>query len=259
MKKMKGVLAMEPSSYAGYEDPRTRFKHQSLMQDYEELQKDAEAMKKKLQMMKQKKSTLLAEVRFLSRRYKYLMGNQSMNSRQKQDVVRTHNFETQRTNIMKGRSYSKKESALRINHALDLNQKERINHGMEDTLRKSAPKFDLNQKARALSGKEATLQKPTPNFDLNQKERIQIVKESSTKRKSTPVFDLNQISREEEEEFQANCEPLRIEEPNKSLLRGGNDEQHSDMKLLVCRTIGNGSNRSGKRKITWQDQVALRV
>ncbi|VVA22292.1 PREDICTED: unknown [Prunus dulcis] len=180
------------------------------------------------------------------------MGNQSMNSRQKQDVVRTHNFETQRTKIMKGRSYSKKESALRINQ-------ERINHGMEDTLRKSAPKFDLNQKVRALSGKEATLQKPTPNFDLNQKERIQIVKESSTKRKSTPVFDLNQISREEEEEFQANCEPLRIEEPNKSLLRGGNDEQHSDMKLLVCRTIGNGSNRSGKRKITWQDQVALRV
>ncbi|CAL8097281.1 unnamed protein product [Prunus armeniaca] len=29
---MKGVLAMEPSSYAGNEDPRTRFKHQSLMQ-----------------------------------------------------------------------------------------------------------------------------------------------------------------------------------------------------------------------------------
>lgn len=70
-------------------------------------------------------------------------------------------------------------------------------------------------------------------------------------------FVLSQL--EEEEEFQANCEPLRKEEPNKSILRGGNDEQHNDMKLLVCRTIGNGSNRSGKRKITWQDQVALRV
>lgn len=45
----------------------------------------------------------------------------------------------------------------------------------------------------------------------------------------------------------------------KSLLRGGNDEQHNDMKLLVCRNIGNGPNRAGKRKITWQDQVALRV
>ncbi|CAL9000089.1 unnamed protein product, partial [Prunus brigantina] len=31
MKKMTGFLAMEPSSYADNEDPRT-FKHQSLMQ-----------------------------------------------------------------------------------------------------------------------------------------------------------------------------------------------------------------------------------
>ena len=37
MKKMKGVVAMEPPPM--YEDPRTRFKHQSLMQDYEELDK----------------------------------------------------------------------------------------------------------------------------------------------------------------------------------------------------------------------------
>ena len=39
MKKMKGVVAAEPSSYALYQDSRARFKHQSLMQDYEELQK----------------------------------------------------------------------------------------------------------------------------------------------------------------------------------------------------------------------------
>lgn len=60
--------------------------------------------------------------------------------------------------------------------------------------------------------------------------------------------------------MQGNCEqPLRREEPMKSVLRSGSDEQHSDMKLLACRSIGNGSNRTGKRKITWQDQVALRV
>lgn len=38
MKKMKGVV-MESSPYAVYEDPKTRFKHQSLLQDFEELQK----------------------------------------------------------------------------------------------------------------------------------------------------------------------------------------------------------------------------
>lgn len=39
MKKMKGVIAMESSPYALYKDPRNRFKHQSLLQDFEELQK----------------------------------------------------------------------------------------------------------------------------------------------------------------------------------------------------------------------------
>ncbi|KAM1154977.1 hypothetical protein EV1_025697 [Malus domestica] len=254
MKKMKVVVS------DAVEDQRTRFKHQSLMQDYEELQKDADAMKKKLQMMKQKKSTLVAEVRFLRRRYNYLMGNQSTHTRPKQDVVKTHNLDTQRVTYLKGKSSSKKESASRCPlPALDLNKKEKVKHGMEDIVRKPPPKFDLNLNARALGGKEATLRTPTPNFDLNKKERVQSGKDTA-KRKSTPVFDLNQISREEEEEeFQANYESMRMEEPNKTLHRGGNDDQHNDMKLLACRTIGSGSNRSGKRKITWQDQVALRV
>lgn len=45
MKNMKGVVvgsSMEKSkapSFAVYEDPRARFRHQSLMQDYEELLK----------------------------------------------------------------------------------------------------------------------------------------------------------------------------------------------------------------------------
>lgn len=37
MKKMKGIAAMESSLV--FEYPRSRFKHQSLMQDYEELEK----------------------------------------------------------------------------------------------------------------------------------------------------------------------------------------------------------------------------
>lgn len=62
-----------------------------------------------------------------------------------------------------------------------------------------------------------------------------------------------------DEELQSDSEPSRMEEPKKSLLRGGSDEQLNDMKLSICRNMGNGSNRAGKRKISWQDQVALRV
>ncbi|XP_050386123.1 uncharacterized protein LOC126802500 [Argentina anserina] len=242
---MKGVVAAEPSSYALYQDSRARFKHQSLMQDFEELQKDAETMKNRFEMMKQKRSILTAEVRFLRRRYKYMIGKQSMNPKPKQDLVQTQKFKVQRTDVSKGNNHSKKESALRY-------QRVRISNAMEVAKQKSTPNSDLNHKARTVSWKETTLHNSNPVIDLNQKEMILSGKES-TKRKNTPVFDLNQVSLEEEEEIQANCEP------NKSILRGGIDEQHSDMKLLVCRTIGNGSNRTGKRKITWQDQVALRV
>jgi hypothetical protein len=52
---------------------------------------------------------------------------------------------------------------------------------------------------------------------------------------------------------------LRTEELKISSMRGGSAELHNDMKLSACRNVGNGSSRAGKRKITWQDQVALRV
>ena len=39
MKKMKRVVSVEASPIVVYEDSRIRFKHQSLMQDYQELEK----------------------------------------------------------------------------------------------------------------------------------------------------------------------------------------------------------------------------
>ncbi|EXB24579.1 hypothetical protein L484_004168 [Morus notabilis] len=257
MKKMKKVVSLEASPYAVYEDARTRLKHQSLMQDYEELDKETDAMKNRLKVMEQKKLTLLAEVRFLKRRYKYLTEKQPMNQQMKRghSQEKSQNYENRSTSIAKKKTQSKKESAFRYPAIpLDLNQKERTYNGMEAPLQKPPPFLDLNQKVRTLNGKEVVpLQNSRPMFDLNQQERIHSGKEAA-KRKNAPYFDLNQISGEEEE-FQANKS-----EPLKGLLRNANtEEQHNDMKLLVCRNIGNGSNRAGKRKITWQDQVALRV
>ncbi|KAG6625593.1 uncharacterized protein LOC122299511 [Carya illinoinensis] len=252
MKKTKRAVVMESSPYDVYEDPRTRFKHQSLLQDFEELQKETEDMKKKLQMMKQKKLTLSAEVRFLRKRYKYLIANESSNQLPKQDFVQSPKFDIRRTSTTNRKNYSRKEAALRPPvPAPDLNRKERIYNVTEAHLQKPALVFDLNQKARTFNGKGAALQTSAPIFDMNQKERIFSGKDA-TKQQMTPVFDLNQISTEEE--LPTDSEPSR-----KSLLRGGSDEQHNDMKLSICRNIGNGSNRAGKRKISWQDQVALRV
>ncbi|KAK3189739.1 hypothetical protein Dsin_029300 [Dipteronia sinensis] len=264
MKKMKGVVvagaaaSMEkPPPYPVYEDSRTRFRHRTLLQDYDELYKDTEARKRKLQMMKQKKMTLLDEVRFLRRRQRYLIANQSSRTASEQNSVQPQNLQIQRKKVTNKKNCSRKEAALAHPAlGLDLNQKGKLYDGKEATLRNPIPVFDLNQKLKTFRVKEPALRHSPPVLDLNQKERIYGVKEAT--QNMTPVFDLNQISREEEE-LQCIGEPWRVEESKRSLIRGGSDEQLNDMKLSACRNIGNGTNRTGKRKITWQDQVALRV
>ncbi|XP_059635715.1 uncharacterized protein LOC132277890 [Cornus florida] len=302
-KKMKGV-ALDPSAYGVREDAKTRFKHQTLMQDYQELVKEAEAVRNKLETSKQRKLTLLAEVRFLRRRYKYLLEFKSPKPPKGRELRK--NTKKERINNRKEatlqklaptldlnekeRTFSGKEAAFwNSTPILDLKQKERIYSGKEPYLQNPTPifdlkqndlnqkgqmyggivdvfprptlAFDLNQKERLYSGKGATLQNRAPVLDLNQKERTYSEKEAAVQSRA-PIFDLNQISREEEEEeeFQDGCEPSRVEELKNCLIRSGSDEQQrNDLKLSVCRNVGNGSNRAGKRKISWQDQVALRV
>ncbi|MED6218812.1 hypothetical protein PIB30_030134 [Stylosanthes scabra] len=261
MKKMKGVaLPMESSRYEVFQDQRTRLRHQSLLQDYEDLQKDTEAMKRKLEATKQKKLILSAEVSFLRKRYKYLLKNSSPpKPQQKQVVLQSQKLKMQAPVIPKGRNYNRKESTSRLPNASPLNPKERVSNGIEASLPKTCHVFDLNQNARTFSRKVSSFQAPAtaPVLDLNHKDRIQNGKEAS-KKNITPFFDLNQISREEEE-LQGNSEPMMIEEPKRSTQRVVGDEQQNDIMLSACRNIGDGSNRTGKRKISWQDQVALRV
>lgn len=57
------------------------------------------------------------------------------------------------------------------------------------------------------------------------------------------VYEFGQV---EEEEYQDNCETVR-------------QDKLSDLKLSLCRNVGDSSNRVVKRKISWQDPVALRV
>uniref|UniRef100_A0A1D1Y0C9 Putative histone acetyltransferase HAC-like 1 n=1 Tax=Anthurium amnicola TaxID=1678845 RepID=A0A1D1Y0C9_9ARAE len=59
------------------DDARARSRHHGLMQDYEELLKDTAAKRKRLQMERRKKLDLSNEVKFLQRRYKYLIKNSS--------------------------------------------------------------------------------------------------------------------------------------------------------------------------------------
>ncbi|KAE8718893.1 hypothetical protein F3Y22_tig00109987pilonHSYRG00171 [Hibiscus syriacus] len=266
MKKMKGVgVAMENSPYGAYEDQR-RFKHQSLMQDFEDLHRETEAMRKKLMMMKERKLTLLAEVRFLRRRHKFLMQNRSSNAVPGRNFVQPRSTVARsKSNVMDNKLTGKEHRMRRLDTqclatGFDLNQKGKTGNEKETAFIHPCMMFDLNQKQhRNIYGKEeAVLQSSSPILDLNQRERLYSRKEA-TSRTMTPVFDLNQISREEEE-LQAMDNSMKIGEFKKSSIRIAGEEQHNDIKISACRNTGNGpNNRVRKRKISWQDQVALRV
>ncbi|KAE9608325.1 hypothetical protein Lalb_Chr08g0234281 [Lupinus albus] len=239
------------------EKERTRLRHKSLLQDYEDLQKETNGMRIKLQVAKQKKSMLAAEVRFLRQRYTYLMKNPSSKPQPTQDVSQLRNLKTEASIPSKSWSYRRKESTLRPPIASHLRTKQKNSNGVDFVLQKPARMFDLNQSARSLCKQDASFLSSAPSLELNHKNRIYAGKEA-TKNSVAPFFDLNQISTEEEE-LLGNVEPLRIDKSKRLTQIDEDEEQRNDIKLSVCRNIGSGSNRTGKRKISWQDQMALRV
>lgn len=307
-KKMKqAALVTSPAYACSYEDynyNKISSKHQVLLQEYHDLLKDADNMKNKLVNAKQRKLVLLAEVRFLRKRHKYLLKTRALNLPQEQHIT-----------IENQPKLSKKESALHKRETTqfklpplpDLKHKGRVYAGKEGAMKNMAPlpPLDLNRKVTPRPGKEAVASGLThqgldssyrkrissmkeagvPNVEtatsMNQNEkkyqggngngfgssRLQVFdlnqdtsfsgKETGLPTRGPPIFDLNEISMEEEE-VQNNYELM---EPIKKggLLKAGNEDQTTDMKLSLCRNAGEGSSRMGKRKISWQDPVALRV
>lgn len=204
MKKGKrSVMGSSPAStyYPVTEEARARFRHQSLLQDYEDLLKETEAKRKKLQKANEKKLKLLAEVKFLRRKYRCLSSNPSG-----------------KTPCRLNKKPQSSPSSLLL------------------TGRPSIPSFQLPAKDQSFTARDAT----TPS--------------------TAAVIDLNQVSLpigEEMDEYQISLEPAKADRLRKSPMEG--DAMANDLKLSICRDVGHGSNQVVKRKITWQDQVALRV
>ncbi|KAJ9557831.1 hypothetical protein OSB04_012445 [Centaurea solstitialis] len=219
---------------------RARFKHQTLLQDYLELQQETEAARNKLEAMKQKKQTLEAEVRFLRRRHKFLLKTKSSTPQQ----FKSQNFETtQFKKSKKEKGHTKKSATLpNLPPIHNLNQRGRVYTEKKNMVpSRPIPVFDMDQRVN-LHGVNLNQRVMGNNLSLvnefNQKEAVV--------QSRAPIFDLNQISMEEEDVQEG------FEDPRK--------EQHNDLKLSMCRNVGDGStSRSGKRKISWQDPVALRV
>ncbi|XP_072982266.1 uncharacterized protein [Typha latifolia] len=76
---------------------------------------------------------------------------------------------------------------------------------------------------------------------------------------SAVVLDLNRISlpNDEEMDCQVDWAPPKIEKSSRCAV--DEDTVSGDLKLSICRDVQKNPSRIGKRKITWQDQVALKV
>lgn len=163
-----------------------RFKHQYLLQDYQELLKETKDKKERLQKEMQKKLKLLAEVKFLRKKYQSLT----------------------KTKRQSHRILSPSKKVIRTPPVLP--SKERNFKSIEPSI-------------------------PTPR----------------------KLIDLNQVSLPNDEEtdaFGVEWEHMKMEK-----LRRFEAAMADDHKLSVCRAIGSSSNRLGKRRVSWQDQLALRV
>lgn len=279
---------MKRVAYGSYGDAKAMSKLQNLRQDYQELQKEVDSSRNKLENMKQRKGTLRAEVRFLRRRYRQLMESKSMTQERGKELVQQHNVEDHRKIIVKVKNPNKKEAALRGVPPVFKPNKIRVYSGNDISLQNKSPSNDPSQKGKHHTGKNATRFNPTTSrfnpklrlykgkevaphqspiamIDLNKQEKeynanglaatkhtpasVLDLNENDAKQpidqSRAPIFDLNQRL-VEEEEYQDNCEMAR-------------QDKLSDLKLSLCRNVGDNSNRVVKRKISWQDPVALRV
>ncbi|CAN8273400.1 unnamed protein product [Cochlearia groenlandica] len=211
-------------------DPKISFKHQSLLQDYHELLKETEYKMKKLEMMKQKRFTLMAEVRFLRRRYKDLNQDQTLETSPKKMLTlsESKDFKVPSKPCLKTKNHSFDEAALaNANASCDLGKK--LNRDREtDVSTNSVSLPDLNGDG---------------NMPVNNK---------------VSGFDLNEISREEEEPEVNGEQQHMVAEAMKNAMRGqGIHDLHGEIKLPICGDGEKELSRGVKRKVSWQDPVAL--
>ncbi|CAL5421782.1 unnamed protein product [Camellia sinensis] len=105
---MKRAFVNLHQSHAVDGEARAKLQHHTLLQEYLQLQKEFVLKKRKLQTTKQKRDTLLAEVRFLRRRRRYLLKIQSPKLKLKEDLVQPQNSDMPRKILGKRKNLRKK-------------------------------------------------------------------------------------------------------------------------------------------------------
>ncbi|CAO2175866.1 unnamed protein product [Urochloa humidicola] len=189
---------------------RARLRYQVLLQDYQELLKEAEAKKRRLHMERLSKRRLLAEVKFLRKRYKSLSENPS------QTIV------------------------CRVK-----------NTAMPPATRAAAWANDTHHR---------------PVQAIGSSSRSQLVQwRQDVAPRVPPVIDLNEACEPGYEEMEMGDhhgyqEPLGIDKVRRYQMEcDAAAAGPSEVRIPAFWDARSPAGRAGKRKISWQDQLALRV
>ncbi|PKA49217.1 hypothetical protein AXF42_Ash010902 [Apostasia shenzhenica] len=261
-KKVRVSADSAPScSFPLGEEARARFKHQSLLQDYQELIKETEEKKEKFQMAMERKLKLLAEVKFLRKKYESLSNTaaRALPPRVKKRSLKILSPSVRVTQPrcppiktdtpLKQRNKNKEVSGPNSRALLDLNQNVEEIKAFEVEWEP----LKIDNLARFSTEQDAVAN------DL----RLSICRDVGSgsnpagKRKISWQDQLALRNVEEIKAFEVEWEPLKID--NLARFSTEQDAVANDLRLSICRDVGSGSNPAGKRKISWQDQLALRV
>ncbi|EOA18618.1 hypothetical protein CARUB_v10007192mg [Capsella rubella] len=206
------------------------------------LKKDLEVKRRKLEMLKQKRSTLKAEVRFLRRRYEHLKPDQTLET--SSEVLRLSEPGGSEVPSKPSGQRKKKHSGVRASvkqNSLICNEKEAFGNNASCDLEKKLKRSRDND----------ILTNSVALPDLNGEGNTSVPNK-------VPGFDLNQISREEEEP-EANGQHMVAGAMKNAMLGNRISDLHDKRQLPICGDVEKKLNRGVKRKVSWQDPVALSV
>ncbi|KAH9299251.1 hypothetical protein KI387_030933 [Taxus chinensis] len=231
---MSKKRALEGDFAADEDMRRLAVKHAGLKQDYNELQRETRALKKRMQRAKLKKENLIAEVRFLRRRHRFL--TKTPLEAQVNEAL-THNQSLAVSPVIGAEYNNVVHPKQTLCPQLMASKYEHV-----------AGEASFEEEAACPSIR--TQPYMTANFTPSYENKPSVAKE-----------------------FQVFWEPLRMTdreqapasshfETSKRKPALENGGLVADLNLSIFKDIPNGfvlPNRAGKTKISWQDQMALRV
>lgn len=118
LKMKRASVNLQECNGVDEEANRARLKHQALLREYLQLQKEFVSKKRKFQTAEQKRDNLVAIVKFLRRKRRYLLNCQHTPAELGSDLVDLQNVDTERAMLEEERKHATSETAVRYEEAL---------------------------------------------------------------------------------------------------------------------------------------------